>query len=239
MTDDERVDLFLSVFKKLEKEVVYISGLVDDDFTSFSRALNTIYHQKKHPVLSDYDNYSFLRCVSDVRNILSHESDVCVPTEDFIFRLQKILDQIVNPLTVYDVCSKEIVLCKENESLYKVMDRMERSSFSHIPIISSENKVVGVFSRSSLFDYIQEGGTLTEDTLISDLKEVTPLSKHHNESYLFVSKHSKVTTVYDYMAKRKPHQKCVVCLFVSEHGSKDEPLLGVVTISDLVSRSMD
>ena len=88
MTEEERIDCFLTVFKDLEKELVRISRL-KDDYISFSRALNHIYYNRMNPVVSQRDCYDFLKTASDLRNILSHENDVCAPSEKFPAHLQR------------------------------------------------------------------------------------------------------------------------------------------------------
>lgn len=61
MSDQERIEQFLTLFKELESEVLKINGDCSDDYVNFSRALNNVYHLKKNEILSDYENYSFLK----------------------------------------------------------------------------------------------------------------------------------------------------------------------------------
>lgn len=60
MTEKERIDTFLSSFKELEKTLIILSGL-QDDYVSFSRALNVIYKEKSNPLISKRENYEFLK----------------------------------------------------------------------------------------------------------------------------------------------------------------------------------
>ena len=235
MTDEERIDLFLETFKELEKEVVSQSQIRDSDYVSFSRALNTCFHQKKNLILSDYDVYAFLRTASDIRNILSHEFDTCVPTESFIQQMKRVLHNIENPLNLFDIATKEIHSCRKEDPVKDIMEIMERYSISHLPVVNDKMHVVGVFSRSTIFDFFSEGGHPKAEMTIADFGDLIDLDKHHNESFLFAGKRSSIDDVFSYMAKRKPHQKHVACVFVTDNGSQNSKLRGILTLSDLAS----
>ena len=53
MSDQERIEQFLTLFKELESEVLKINGDTADEYVNFSRALNNVYHLKKNEILSD------------------------------------------------------------------------------------------------------------------------------------------------------------------------------------------
>ena len=97
MTDKERIDKFLSLFKKLEKELIALSKIRDSEYVSFSRALNKVHYDKLNPIIASQDNYDFLKTCSDVRNLLSHEENTVIPTDSFIQQFMKIIDSIFNP----------------------------------------------------------------------------------------------------------------------------------------------
>ena len=52
MSDQERIEQFLTLFKELESEVLKINGDCSDDYVNFSRALNNVYHFSFSFVLS-------------------------------------------------------------------------------------------------------------------------------------------------------------------------------------------
>lgn len=232
MEEASRREEFLTLFKRLEKLLVGIADIRDGDYVSFSRALNKVYYDKLNPVISDYEIYSFLRSASDLRNLLSHENDVCVPTDAFIRKTERILERLEHPLSLFDICTKKVAFCSLDDSLSSVMRRMEELSLSHFPILES-GKCIGVFSRSTLFDATLQGIRYDEASHIRDFLEVIGVSEHHNEAFLFVSKGTSTDKVFSYLANRKPHHKNIACIYVTEHGKKEEPLLGVCTLTDL------
>ncbi|MCI1735795.1 MAG: CBS domain-containing protein [Bacilli bacterium] len=234
MDDQETIDTFLTAFKQLEKELLSEAEL-KDDYVSFSRALNHLYYNRLNPVIANRDNYEFLKTASDVRNLLSHEVTSVVPTQAFLAQFQKIAQAILNPLTCYEVATKTISSCSYGDSLYKVLALMDEKSLSHLPILDSTGQVVGVFSRDVFFDYLLLNKTVTisDDLQVSDFREVLPLDSHLNESYLFVSRYTSLHDAYQLMVKKNAHDKTVGLLLVTEHGKKDERLLGVITLTDL------
>lgn len=232
-SEEERVETFLNKFKELEHILVGKALKEEDDYVSFSKALNEIYYSKSDPVISDYENYSFLRMASDIRNILSHNVDSLIPTVESIDRLDKILRQIKDPLRAMDVCSKDIVSLSENESLSSAIKKMKNNSLSHLPIMK-DGKVVGVFSRSTVFDYLSSGKNLKADMTMIDFSDVTGLSKHHAESFVFVSKKTRINAIYSYLVKREVHEKNVALVFVTQNGKKEEDIYGIITSTDLL-----
>lgn len=241
MTDKERIDTFLSLFKKLEKELVAQSKIRDSEFISFSRALNKIHYDRLNPVIASQDNYDFLKTASDVRNLLSHEENTVIPTEDFILRFKKITMSVLHPLKCIDIATRDVFTCSRGTSLYKVMQVMDEKNLSHVPILDNRGMVTGVFSRETFFDKIisQKECTISDELLISDFEEEYSLSGHRNESYFFVSRTLSIEKAYDYLIKKNAREKKVALLLVTEHGKPEEKLLGVITALDLAKTNSE
>lgn len=234
---ENRVERFLYLFKELEREVIALTNIESDGYVSFSRALNQIYNDKSHSLLSDYDNYSYLRSASDLRNLLSHENDTCVPTEEFISKGEKLLSKLKHPTTVYDIATKDIESCKKKDKVSSVMKKMNLLGLSHFPILDEKGVVIGVFSRSTIFDGILQGIFYNENSIVADYDLVSGTGSHLNESFLFVSKRTTADKVFSYLKNRSPHKKNITCLFVTQNGKKEERLLGICTLSDLAKIS--
>lgn len=234
MTDKERIDTFLTAFKELESDLIEKSGLSIDYHVSFSKALSEIYYKKKNAVISNYDNYNFLKTSADLRNILSHENDVCFPTDDFLNRFLHLKERIINPLKVESIMTKDILTCYLNDSLLSVMKKMEYKSLSHVPVIDNDI-VYGVFSRSTVFDYISmnEDFDFNNQLKISYFDEFLPINSHLNERFIFVSRNDKIDDIFNLLTKEKEHEKNISLLLVTQNGKANEKLLGIITYTDL------
>ena len=60
---------FLNTFKNLEVELISLARL-NDDYVSFSRALNKVYTNRLNPIVSDADVYDFFDIASITSKIL-------------------------------------------------------------------------------------------------------------------------------------------------------------------------
>lgn len=231
----DEINRFLSNFKKLESELVKLSSL-DDDYISFSRALSNVYQRKINDVVSDEDNYDILKQASDLRNILSHENNVCIPTSSFNEKFEEIVDAIVNPLTCLDIATlrKDLTFASVDDKITSVCKLMNERGYSNIPVYDN-GKVIGVFSRTTFFDYLYKKKNISiNDNTINDLREEIIFSSHTAEDFLFVSRKVKAYSLLNYFSKKRIGDKRISLIFVTENGKKDEFVLGVLTESDLL-----
>lgn len=240
MNEKERIDIFLTSFKELEKGLVTLSSL-SDDYVSFSRALNTIYSNHLHPLISKRENYEFLKTASEIRNLLSHNNDTVIPSEEFLSRFLLLSERILNPLSCYSICSKKIESCTYQDSLYSILSKMDELSLSHLPILNKEGAIVGVFSRSVFFDCILEDRKvkLSDDMTLLYFKDKTKLHSHLTEDFRFVKRTDSANTAFNLLLKKDAHEKNIALLFVTEHGREDEKVLGIITLTDCAKLSKE
>jgi predicted transcriptional regulator len=231
---------FLRAFKELENELLSIAQIPSDGHVSFSKALNEVYYSRKNPIISEYEKYDFLKTAADIRNILSHENDACVPTEEYVSKFEKLVDAIIHPLTCYDVCTRKIHSCRKDDLLFDVLSKMDSYMLSHIPVLDEDGVVQGIFSRNTLFDYVctRKNFQFDENTRLTQFEEFLPLDKHLNEAYLFVSRNCKVNEIYSRLFKNREHEKNVSLLLVTHDGRKSQKLLGVVSTTDLTKYNL-
>ncbi len=237
MNEEEAINTFLSTFKELEEELVKIAGL-KENYTSFSRALNYIHNNNLDPFVSSDNVYEFLKTASDLRNILSHRNNVALPTEDFLNKFLKIADNIIHPTLCIDIATKgnDIIIGRESDKLLYLMYLMDRKYISHIPIYTDDYKFLGVFSRTTLYEYFLSKKSINfdENTRVSEAKEFIDISKHGNEKYLFVNRYAKIVDVYKQLLKKTKEDRKLSCIFITPNGKMNEKLLGIVTQVDIL-----
>lgn len=228
-------EVFLSLFKELEGKITSLCPSLNGERISYSRALNEIYDLRLNPVINRWENYQLLKTAGDLRNILSHQNEVCLPTDVFFEKFKRVSDQILNPAIAYQASTKNIICCKMEDSIYEVMIRLDESNLSHLPILDKKRRVLGIFSRSSIFDKIVVDG-FNPDMMklkISDFRSVIGIEDHLNERFLFVKREANIIDLYPMLIKTAEHEKTISLILVTENGKRDESLLGVLTISDL------
>ena len=192
-------------------------------------------YNRLHPIIAQRDNYDFLKTASDLRNILSHENEICAPTDAFLSKFLALCKAIESPFSCYDVCTKDIDVGKLSTPIFQAISLMEEKGITHLPILDSHQVVCGIFSRSTIFDCLLQGRkTAFEETdSMYDIQDNILLSNHRNESYFFVSRRMNVLSAFQLILKKKAHDKSVGLLLVTENGKKSEKLLGVITMTDL------
>ena len=235
LTNKERSDLFLTTFRQLESKMISLARISSSGHVAFSKALSEVYYQHLDPIVSDYDNYDFLKTAAELRNILSHENNACYPSTSFLNHFLEITNAILKPLTCLEIATKDIRGCFLFTPLLEALRLMDKYYLSHLPVFYEEGKVIGVFSRSTLFDFLLHHHEIKkiEDLKIEDFKEYLPIERHSNETFLFVAKKESVTKVFSSLYNRDSNHKKVALLFVTETGSKQETLLGVIATADL------
>ncbi|MDY3907568.1 MAG: CBS domain-containing protein [Candidatus Enterosoma sp.] len=233
--DKEKIDLFLSLFRDLENKLVSIANLDYEDYVSYSRALNHIHSLELDPIIAVDENYSFLKKAGDLRNILSHNNDVCIPADNFLSRFKKIVSLVTKKTDAYTICNKKIIYTKRDMSVVTTMKMMESQSLSHLPILDDQYTVKGVFSRSTIFDYLSINNRIAIDIKNMQIKDFYPVIKidgHLNESFIFVKKSDDISSLYQMMKKKEKHGKNISLLFVTEHGNENEKLEGIISLAD-------
>ncbi len=238
MTEEERKTTFLSLFKSLEQKRLSLVKSSGEGHVSFSKALNCVYYQHLDPIVSVWENYDFLRTASDLRNILSHENDVCAPSENFLLRFQSLASSIIKPLLAKDIRTKNRFSCQKEDKVKDLIPIRDKRLLSHLPLLDSFGVCEGVFSRSTFFDYLSIGGNPSSflERKRTDRMPIIGLYGHKNERFYFVPRKESASSLFGLFGKTKAHDKQRSLLFVTKNGRKDEKVLGVISLTDLLKQ---
>jgi CBS domain-containing protein len=226
---------FLKTFKVLEDRMVSLSQL-KGDYVSYARALEKVHWAAYDPLVARDDIFQFLKTAGELRNLLSHENDVAVPEETFVGRFEKIAQEILNPSKVIDIATtgERLFYCSPLTQVSSLVKRMEEKHLSHVPLLVN-GQVKAVFSSKTFFYYYREHGTLNveKDACVADFID---LNDAHAllEEYAFIARDADARSLKDRFAKKSEKEKRLAVLFVTQHGKKDEPLLGIITETDLL-----
>lgn len=232
--EKKMIDEFLSLFKILENKVVTISNL-DDEYISYSKAISYIHARNLDPIIFNDNNFQILKQAGDLRNLLSHNDDICLPTSSFFDTFKIIANKIIGPDNIYSIANKKIVYVKKDYSLLMSFKLMIEKSLSHLPILDDEYRIKGILSRSSLFDYMIVNNLKNIDISsleVKDLYQVTEIHSHLNESFIIAKKSSNLADCYKLLVNKNEHDKNVAMILITEDGTIYDKLLGIITISD-------
>lgn len=227
---------FLSLFNELEKflRVTYHSG--NYSYTGFITRLYQIKKSKQNMIINNNHNFDVIKQAAQMRNIISHNNDVLIPSDKFLEEFKSIVLKITKPLTARDIMTdyRDLKTMSLDSSIGDTIDLLKTSGYSTIPIIDKE-ELVGIFTEKSLFDYLSlNRNKLVEKGMkIKDIIEAIDLNNHPRKYYDFVSVHMSIYEAYSLFNRDLLHRREMLLLLVTENGKQGEHLLGIIALRDL------
>lgn len=198
--------------------------------------------------LRDEDSEPFrheLNLCREIRNLLSHNADekgepLVEPSESILASLQNILDHVSSPRYAVDYGTprERILWAHPDDIVIDVMHRMVKNGFSHVPVME-RGKIVGVFSVGCLFACLEREGldTLNNSARIRQLKDVFDSVRHGSGRYLFMPEDATIYQVRAAFEERSERNSRLSAVFITGNGSKNEPLVAMLTPWDVLKDS--
>ncbi len=177
----------------------------------------------------------------EIRNLMTHTADiggeaVITPAEGVVDILREILEYVKKPPMAIDYATKAAQILKASpmDPALPMMKAMQRRGFSHVPVMQGE-RMVGVFSVSTLFSDVISGGRQIDDrTRVKDFSHLLPIENHTFEQFAFISEQATLPEAQAAFDRRD--KKRMAALFVTKGGGKDGLLLGMITPWDVLRR---
>lgn len=231
VSKNELAERFLDRYKTLEE-------LTSRKYNLSSSASPIAYLEKQKEFASYQIKLAYCR---DIRNFLSHEPKISgefavTPSEKMIELLEEVTELVMNPPRCKDVAIKiqDIYYKSLRDNVLESIKEMNHGKFSHIPILE-DGVVVGVFSKSSLFNYFVENNKfITEDLCFSDISEHICLKCDGQEHYRFCKYDEKVDVVKKLFEDNYKNDNRISIVFLTKNGTKKEKLMGMVTLYDIL-----
>lgn len=227
---------FLSLFNDLENylRITYNKG--DYSYTGFITKLYQIKKSRENMIINDMENFEIIKQAAQMRNIISHNNDVLIPSDQFIKKFETIVQKITKPLTVKDIMTSYVSL-KTIGLKTKIKDAvnlLKSSGFSTLPVIEGD-ELQGLFTEKSLYDYfsLYQAKSITRDMQIKDIIEAIDLNNHPRKYYEFVDKNRSIYEAYQMFNKDIKQRREMLLLLVTDSGKDYEHLLGIVALRDL------
>ena len=164
--------------------------------------------------------------------IISLNSGV-VPFLDSVISRIKQLPTAANVL----IPLKDVFSCSFDDSIASVIDAMLKNVYSHVPVLDEDGNVVGVFSESTMLEMSQSGSGGVEGKCIRDIAEFLPLERHTADVFRFVPKNDPIAHLRYLCAEALERHERIGMIFVTENGTSDAPLLGILTVWDIAGVS--
>ncbi len=228
--------VFLELFNTLEK---FLRVEYNQNTYSYTGFMSTIYRIKKsnkNPVISNKYNFDIIQQASQIRNIIAHNNDIVLPTDNFMNKFSDIVEKICNPLRVENIMipfTKLKTVTRKN-TIEDAIGLLKEHGYNTIPVIENNN-LLGFFTEKSIFDYltIYKNKTVDKTMTIADIMEVLDLDSDPRQYFVFIDRKLTVEDAYDHFDKNLKQRRELLLLLVTEHGERNEKLLGIVTLRDI------
>ncbi len=231
---DNLIRSFMKAFNRLERylRIEYNNGRFDEN--TFMGTMYRIRSRRSHPILSDKHEFDVVSQASQLRNLMVHNHEVAQPTKQFNDMFVKLVDTITQPGKVEDVMIhvNAIEKAKRTDSLAHVLDVMEETGYQEIPVFAGD-ALLGVFTEKTLWHHflIKPNDTIDLNMTIEHFLQAIDLDGIPRKYFSFVARDESVVAAYETFFAGD--RKYLDLLFVTEHGKKDETILGMVALYDL------
>lgn len=174
-----------------------------------------------------------------LRNYLSHETflrhDPVAVSRFVVERFAKIHKEM--ELTALEAATKKIESVSLGSSIESTLRLMVEKSYTYLPILGEKRRLLGVVSLSDLLRLsFREGQETFLKKTVGDYLPSFLLSAPHNEAYGFLSRDAYLYEASSFFSSISEEGSRYGILFITEHGKKDEAVLGILAPIDLLRK---
>ena len=150
--------------------------------------------------------------------------------------LREIISLVQHPETVGDICTRDLVTATLETPVREVLASMLDTSFSHIPVLDDQGKLLGIFSENTIFTRVAKEGmsALTEQDCVGDFQAYLDIRDHVRDSFRFIAEDVETEKAVDYFKGRDKQGRRLAMLVVTKHGDPKEKVTGVLTPYDVL-----
>lgn len=228
---------FLDLYKELES---YLSR----KYPWAESPIKEHYHVlDKSPVEGDKDRGDTLDILRILRNNLAHRNvdNLFEVSQEAIDFLKKEISIVKDPWEARDIMTNitSLYFARKKTPVVDIIKRMYDDNISHVPLLDEENHVIGIFSESALLTLVYKNGEieLKKDDIVANYKDLTDLNFQKGEKFIFVNPLTPVDDLIATLSKKAKDE--ITVIFVTQHGLKNEPLLGLITPWDILNKKKD
>ena len=221
-------DIFLDKYRELEVAIRYAYRL-----NKYDSAVSFLKKQKRFQSYSADIDY-----ISDIRNLLSHNRKIIgeyavQPSPQVLTFMDELISAISGRKKCKDIALKVSQIIKRHlhGNVSDTIKIMNQKNYTHIPIVK-EQRVIGVFSRNSVFTYIADNGAcaLSDNPNLTflDIQDYIKLDGREKEEYIFVNNNMYLDELDDLFDKISKKNRRIGLVFLTKSGNRDEPITGML-----------
>lgn len=234
-SSEDTIISFLALFNQIDKH--FDKVLWEEGFSPYNEKLKKI-SEGRYPISGFVRKHIYqLRNFWELRNFITHGiktngETYAVPTTAAVERISHYVEVITAPVRVIDLFKKEVFTAKTTDLVKSIIPQMKEKNYTAVPIYDAQWKFSGVLSEKRLLYWIA-GLLMNEDYMNLGLLKVEHiLSEKHGNDYLFVPKTMNIYEADELFTKKKMNNERLDIIFITETGSPDEDILGLISSSD-------
>ena len=227
-------DRFLIAFNSIEKLLKKYAP--DDHFVPFSRLIG--FAKKSDAIVRRY--YDDLKEFSDLRNAIVHDSvdlhyAIAEPHDNIVKQIEEIEQELRKPLKVVPLFQKKVTTFQSDHTLKDIFDAINTFSYSKFPIYEKD-VFLGLLTKDGITNWIAKHVN-KEPIVFSNviLKKVLTHEKKKDENYRFITQDKTIYDIKEIFRKNiEEGTTRIDALLITSHGNPDEPLIGIITLWDMM-----
>lgn len=185
-----------------------------------------------------------LNLCREIRNLIIHNADrygqaAVEPSQGTLETLQAIVAYVEKPPLALSFATRpeRILKAGMHSKVLQLMRKMQQNGFSHVPVIERQ-RLHGVFSTSTIFSYFLDNPEqrLDAETTVRTFRAYLAFERHCSEQFRFMDAGATYADVKLAFEQRKERNKRLAVIFITQTGSRDEELQGMITPWDVLGR---
>ena len=130
-----------------------------------------------------------------------------------------------------------VLTCTLDSAIRPIVEKMVTNSYSHVPVLDADGKVIGVFSEGTMLEMNKAGIGSDESTVMRDIAVYLPADRHTADVFRFVPKDVAVLYLRFLCDDALKKRERIGMFLVTENGKKEQPLIGILTVWDIADAS--
>ena len=227
-SERDRAEEFLVAYNAIDRELR--SRLNTDRNNSFRSLVDR--YASRHPWWRR--DAESLSAFAELRNVIVHErfdrfKYISIPAVDVVNEIQAVRDRLLKPRTVQNVAERDVYTIEAESSLSDLLEIVRDKRINQVPVYG-RGRFSGLITSKGVLAWLADSNGNSGPSVNFDQVDVRQLLKFQQDRQNcdFVARNMPVDEAA-FMFVKNPQLEA---LLVTEHGKRDQGLIGIMTQRD-------